>query len=410
MRQTRLTLIIVTIVFGLSVFLTDCGNEDSEIYPYVEWVAEDLGSPGEGLGTPTGLALDPSDNKPVVAFKDMSVIGGGRPHVMKWSSGTTWTDLGFLTATLIEIGDFASLAFDPSDNKPIVAFVHAGVSCIPPFSAKKTHIMKWSSGTTWTDLGFLGTGFTDSPVVAIDPSDNKPIVAYVTDSTAPVDSNRANVMKWSSGITWTDMGYPSTGTVLSASPLWHPNISMAIDPSDNKPVVVFVDNDNSNRAHVKKWSSGTTWTDMGFLSTSPAMLVFAIVFDPLDNKPIAGVEEYPSDQKKLHVMKWSSGTSWIDMGYPITGWGGTFSIAIDPSDNKPVIARQGGEIENAPGNLINLMKWSSGTSWTYLGSLLTSEYAEALSIAFDPSDNDLVVMYVDGVSERLRVKKGSLPQ
>ncbi len=216
--------------------------------------------------------------------------------------------------------------------------------------------------------------------------------------------NRARVMKWSSGATWTDMGYPSTGTVLSANPLNHPNISMAIDPSDNKPVVVFVDNDNNNKAHVMKWSSGTTWTDMGFLSTSPAILVSAIVFDPLDNRPIAGVQEGSAG---VHVLKWSSGTSWIDMGYPFTGYGGSFSIAIDPSDNNPVICGQG-EFWDAPVFMVMLMKWSSGTTWTELGYIETSEHEAGGSIAFDPSDNELVVMYVDETG-KLRAKKGSLP-
>ncbi len=172
MRRIKFPFIFVAVVVGLFILLTGCSPPEDEGRIYVEWVAEDLGSPGEGWMTTAGFALDPSDNKPVVVFIDMSNIGAHRPHVMKWSSGTTWTNLGFLT---VIVGDHPSLTIDPSDNKPIVAFVDNANNA-------KTHVMKWSSGTTWTNLGFLGTGFTDGPVVAIDPSDNKPIVAYVTDS------------------------------------------------------------------------------------------------------------------------------------------------------------------------------------------------------------------------------------
>ena len=82
--------------------------------------------PGGGAGgvlTTSGLALDPSDNKPIVAFKDMSAIGGGRPHVLKWSSGTTWTDCGDVTSGGPGGGADKSIAFDPSDNELVVAYI-----------------------------------------------------------------------------------------------------------------------------------------------------------------------------------------------------------------------------------------------------------------------------------------------
>ena len=96
------------------------------------------------------------------------------------------------------------------------------------------------------------------------------------------------------------------------------------------------------------------------------------------------------------------------MGYPITGTGGAFSIAIDPSDNKPVIARYGIFFNAPTPKMVCLKKWYNGTSWTEVGYLRASDSIESISIAFDPSDNELVVMYSDE-AEIMQVKKGSLP-
>jgi hypothetical protein len=383
MKHVRFALAVVTIVFLSLVFLTDCSNEDSDYNPYIEWVAEDLGSPGDGWATPTGLAIDPSDNKPVVVYSESLT-----PRVKKWSSGTTWTDLGSPGGV-----NFTSIAIDPSDNKPVVAAGEG--SC---------RVYKWSSGTTWTDLGDPSSVWGYYPVIVIDPSDNKPIVAFVDNDSG----YKIRVKKWSSGTTWTDLGNPSTGSSMSPQYL---DIAMTIDPSDNKPIVVFIDVDNNQKAHVKKWSSGTTWTDMGFLSDSTALATKSIVIDPSDNKPIAGVVEGPSGpNENLHILKWSSGTSWIDMGYPVycIESAGGFSLAIDPSDNKPVAGRVGVPIHGVTGAFINISKWSSGTSWTYLGSLRTKEYSGTIAMAISPSDNELVVLYEDEEFGKLRVRKGSL--
>ena len=47
---------------------------------------------------------------------------------------------------------------------------------------------------------------------------------------------------------------------------------------------------------------------MGFLSTSPALFVTEIAFDPSEEKPVAGVGQGPGGlQEKFHALKWSSG-------------------------------------------------------------------------------------------------------
>ena len=369
-------LLAIITAFGLLSIITTCGDDDDDDGPNDYYFWESLGSPGVGWVTPSAIAIDPSGNKPVVVFRDMT---DGRPHVMKWSDGTSWTDMGFLTSYM---GDHPSLTLDPSDNKPVVVFVDNA-------NNGRTRVMKWDSDTSWTDLGFASTGDTRGwwrqPSIVLDPSDNKPIVAF-----ADGDNGwRIHVKKWSSFTSWTSFGFVGSGVG------YYP--SVAIDPSDNKPVVAFVDVANSDRAHVMKWSNYTSWTDLGFLSTGvTASTVMAV--DPSDNNPVVAFVNTPSDPA-LQVKKWSSGTSWTDLGNPSKRWSDSPSIAIDPSDNKPVVAFRDWANDDyfyGTGNGLHVKKWSSGTSWTGLGYPSEGPSAGA-SITIDPIDFKPIVIYGDSV-------------
>ncbi len=388
MKHIKFIYVSVGLILALSILLIGCALEPDE-YRFVEWVGTDLGSPGEGACTLKDLALDPSDNKPVVAHRELNPPYA--IHVKKWSTGTTWTDLGPSPPIY---GESEAIAVDPSDSNPVLSFVDYD-------NGWNVHVLKWSSNTTWTDLGFPSTagagGWNGIPSVIIDTVDNRPLVAFCDDS----NDGRIRVKKWLSGTTWTDYGFPSSGP--GAFP-W-----MVVSPSDNKPVVVFSDQDNGDRARVKKWSSGTTWTDLGFLSTSPVASATGIVLDPVDNKPVAGVTEgVIGSDTFLHILKWSSGTSWSDMGYPITG-GGNFSLVLDPRDNRPVVSSWGDyHVDPPTKHIFSLFKWSGGTSWIDKGYLASVEHACFGVLAFNPSDNQMVVLYTDE-SGTLRVKKGDLP-
>ena len=352
-------------------FHSDDGGGNGIPDDYYHW--DSLGSPGMGWGTASAIVIDPSDNKPVIVFRDMSI---GRPHIMKWSSGEYWIDMGVLGITF---ADHPSIVLDPSDNKPIVAFVDNDIG-------GRTHVMKWSSGTTWTDMGYASTGdsrdWFRQPSITIDPSDNKPIVAFADG----VNGWRIHVKKWSSGTTWTDMGFVGPGVGYFPS--------IAIDPSDNKPVVAFVDVAKNERAQVMKWSSGTTWTNLGYPNTGVTAST-KIVIDPSDNKPIVAFVDAPStSNSSVQVMKWSNGTAWTNLGKPSRTLGDGPSIVIDPSDNKPIVAFR--DWASPLGADVHVMKWSSGTSWVGLG-WPSSGTSAGPAIAIDPINYKPIVLYSDSV-------------
>jgi hypothetical protein len=375
----------VSIIGLTAIIATGGGGDDNTLEDDYSW--DHLGSLGEGWNTRFSVAIDPSDNKPVVVFVDMA--NNHKAQVMKWSADTTWTDLGYPSSLL---ADHPCLVIDPSDNKPIVVFQEDNGPDNP------TRVMKWSVGTTWTDLGFPSgatgntLGYWRHPAITIDPSDNKPIVVFV-DS----DNNyRPQVKKWDTGTTWTDLGFPSTGAGE------YPAI--AVDPSDNKPVVAYVDNDNGGKVRVMKWSSGTTWIDLGFASTGDASQT-AIAIDPSDSKPIVAFLDEVS--VRIQIRKWDSVTTWNDLGSPSHTRSDTPSLAIDPSDSKPVVAFRDWAVPPPRGG-IHVKKWSSGTTWTGLGWPMPGADG-GCAIAIDPSDNKPVVLFNDSTSADAQVHAAKHP-
>lgn len=371
--------ILVLIALTLSACLGGGGGGGSSLpSDYYHW--NTLGKPGIGWGTATAIAIAPSDNKPIVTFRDMVEY---KPRVMKWSHDEVWTDLGYLTASG---GGSSSIVIDPSDNKPIVVF-------IDNINDGKARVVKWSSGTTWTDLGFASTGpslaWHRRPKIAIDPSDNKPVVVFSDEN----DSYKLRVKKWDSGTTWTDLGQISTGVGYFPS--------IAIDPTDNKAVVAFIDVDSGRKARVMKWSSGTTWTDLGFISSGiTAQTVMAMGTDGMP--VVVFVEDYydpsvysdTSGDTKMQAVKYAGGTSWTLLGRLTNVKGEDPSIVIDPSDNKPVVSFRDW---NSPiGTNTHVVKWSSGTTWSGMG-WPSSHTSVGASLALDPSDNKPVVFYSDSL-------------
>jgi len=336
-----------------------------------------LGFLSDGLVWSTSIAVSTSDNKPVVVFSDY--VNMSKAHILKWDTGTTWNDLGFASS---EIASLTSIAIDPSDSKPIVAFQD-------PSYSRRVHVLKWDTGTTWDDLGFVSFDEAWFISLAIDPSDNKPIIHFRDSASLP--QGKPHILKWDTGITWNDLGY------VIANPTTY--TSIAIGQADNKPVVIFMDLVNDDRARVYKWQSGTTWNNLGYVSDGEASYT-SIAIDPSDNKPIIVYQDVENG-KKAHVFKWVSGTTWEDLGFASTGTAESIIIIIDPSDNKPIIAF----IDKAKNNRFHVIKRDTETNWTDYG-FVSPGSASYPSITMDPSDNKPIAAFRDiENNNRAHVKK-----
>lgn len=381
--MSKRRIISLAAVLSASAVFVSCGGPDAlfavkGLYNG-PWLS--LGYISEGTGYKVSMAVDPSSGRPVVTYVDGQY--GGRVHVMKWITGPCWIDLGFASdgsaGSQFYTAPVTSSAIDPSDNKPVVVFSDGE-------NGNRAHVMKWAAGTNWTDYGFASSDTSGLYAsIAVDPSDNNPVVAFIEGGT-----HRARVVKRVENGSWTDLGY--------ASPDIATHTSIVIDPSDNCPIVAFTEGQygmDIDRARVSKWSGSLVWTDLGYVSTGEA-LEPCIVLDPKDNKPIVATQDRSAGAAVIHVLKWNSGTSWIDLGSPDEGQE-SISLTVDPADGKPVVAFRGGGV----------YKWLGGTQWTDLSPCLDCfgiRGDSSISIAGDTISGNIYLVLSDmNVNERILV-------
>ena len=186
-----------------------------------------------------------------------------------------------------------------------------------------------------------------------------------------------------------DLGYASTGNGY--------DISMALDDNDNKPIVAYTDPGNGNKVHVLKWSSGTTWTDLGYPSSGSGY--FSSLIYHYWDWILVVFQDYADTDHRAHVMKWVSGTTWESRGFGSLGEAYDISIA-QTGDARFVVSSQ--EYDDA-NRRAHVMKWSVGTTWSDLGYPSTGRAEHTIIGA---SSNWYSVLFHDyTVSTRLHVKR-----
>lgn len=365
-RSFRIQLVAALLVCGCK--LPEIPVDPSDLWRSLGCVSEE--SAGEPfLSSGNSIAIDSADNRPVVAISD-----GGRVRVQKWSEGTTWIDLAY------PVSDFSSslsLAIDPSDSRPVVAIVDA---------TGNARVLKWAGGSAWTDLGYprsdllgkVGLSQATGPALAIDPTDDKPVVVLTVFEGGTFIGIQA--LKWSAATEWTDLGYPCPGE--GSDPC------LAIDPSDGRPVVAFTAG-HYDYVAVAKWAGGTTWTDLGAPLPGEGENA-SLAVDPLDGKPV--VVARCSDPVCIRAWRWSAGTAWTDLGQVSTG-GDWPAVAVEPSGGGVVVVFY----DEQTGGRARVVRRTVDGAWTHMGYASAGE-AGYPAIALDPSNGNPVVLFSDGAN------------
>lgn len=184
-------------------------NDDSGIIKVKKWVIGTdwryLGSPGSYGSIDNGV-IGP-DNKPSFAYSNC---------LRQWQYGTTWNEI---TYSSLNGASCLSLAIGP-DNKPVIIFVDSG--------SRKPSIIRWESNA-WTGLGTINSRESLQCRIAVG-SDNRPVILFQEQMSNVIQDVKARVMKWNSGTDWTDLGYAVKGEGT--------NIYLALD-SNNNPMVMY---------------------------------------------------------------------------------------------------------------------------------------------------------------------------
>ena len=224
-----------------------------------------------GMAWYTSLAFSPSDSLPYVAFEDGGNVG--KATVMKFD-GTNWVYVG---AEDFSIGaaSYESIAFSPS-GQPYVAFdndiLFTGGAIVMNFD-----------GTNWVNVGVDTLRFSASSTsytsLAFNPSNNQPYVAYSDNQFLPHGHGRATVMKFD-GTNWVNVGDSGFSTAEADY------TSLAFSQS-GQPFVAFVDWGDSSKATVMRFdgSKWVDVGSAGF--SAGRACYTSLVFSPNDQPYVA---------------------------------------------------------------------------------------------------------------------------
>lgn len=340
------------------------------------WIG--VGNPGfsESAVYNTTIAFNPTTNQPYIAYSD-----GGHSYaatVMRYD-GTNWMPVGspgFSFAGAL----YTSIAFNPANNQPYVAY-----SDYTTFG--NATVMTFESNN-WTPVGniLFSAGQANYINIAFKPSNNQPYVVY-SDSGS---SGNATVMQLDSNSnTWIPVGSPG----FSAGEADYTDI--AFDQLNNQPYVVYQDFGNSLNATVMKFdANSSTWIPVGSPGFSQSIAFYtSIAFNPSNNQPYVVYSD--GDSGKATVMKFN-GESWVYVGKRqfSAGQANFTSIVFNPSNNQPYVVYSDGNSGKATVMAFN------GTSWINAGnSDFSSSQALFTSIGFNQLNNEPYVVYSDGSSE-----------
>jgi hypothetical protein len=241
----------------------------------------------------------------------------------------------------------------------------------------------------WTDYGNAFSWSSAPPVIAVG-NDGRPYVAVIDES----DGYRCKVVKWSSGTTWTSLGAVSSGAAGGVS---------IVTSADSTPVpfVVYADGDASYRARVKRYV-GSSWTDMGLATAGGAS--YPSIALASSTQPVVAYKDASSPYYGK-ASTWN-GSAWAPFS-------GDFYSAS--AGNLHIVMKEGGEdvfiAYSDSAGAVKVKTAHPGGSWLDAGFPATGSVGgDGFSIALDTTvyNGAPVVAYRDpGASGKIRVYSSS---
>jgi len=366
-------------------------NTDGTVSEISE-TAESLGSEtvfesgvvGEG-GTGTVATFDSSNNRVIVAYSDQGNSYYGTVCVGT-VSGTTIT---FGTPTVIESAYLLNfgITFDSNLNKIVIVYTHqptseTGKAIVGTIDSSDNSI---SFGTAAT---FDSNANNSRNSVAFDSSNNKVAIVYRDWGNSQYGTAKVGT------VSGTDISFGSAAVFESADSAY---IKCVFDSSNNKVVIAYQDNGNSNYGTaIVGTISGTSisfGTAVVFESASTRDI--DITFDSSNNKVVIVYHDAGNSGHGTSVIGTVSGTG-ISFGSAVVFEAADtedISTAFDNSNNKVIVSYYDDADSDYGKYIIGTV---SGTSISY-GTAVTFNEATTkyTSTAFDSNENKAVIFYRD---------------
>jgi hypothetical protein len=345
---------------------------------------------------------DSNDQKVYIAYADGGNSGNGTLAVGTVSG----TSISFGTPVVLTTSgglDYIGAAYDSVNNNVIVSFQHGTnnnyVSSVVYSPASTTltseNYIGMSRGVVTGEPAATGTavsfesGFTQEAKAVFDTNSNRIVIAYLDGSNSDKGTAVVGTVSGTSISFGTPVIYEQGGTA---------NIAAVFDSSNNKVVVIYQDNGDSGRG---KGIVGTVdpsdnsisfGTATQFNSGANNAYNIGAAFDSSNNKVVVAYRDNGNSDYGTAAVGTVSGTS-ISFGTPVvfnsvnSTSGAT--VVFDSSNNKVVLAFQ-----DSGSNGYAYVGTVSGTSISF-GSKATFNSGDTTQIAatFDSSNNKVVLAY-----------------
>jgi len=366
-------------------------NTDGTVSEISE-TAESLGSEtvfesgvvGEG-GTGTVATFDSSNNRVIVAYSDQGNSYYGTVCVGT-VSGTTIT---FGTPTVIESAYLLNfgITFDSNLNKIVIVYTHqptseTGKAIVGTIDSSDNSI---SFGTAAT---FDSNANNSRNSVAFDSSNNKVAIVYRDWGNSQYGTAKVGT------VSGTDISFGSAAVFESADSQY---IKCAFDSSNNKVVIAYQDNGNSNYGTAIVGTISGTSISFGTAAVfeSASTRDIDITFDSSNNKVVIVYHDAGNSGHGTSVVGTVSGTG-ISFGSAVVFEAADtedISTAFDNSNNKVIVSYYDDADSDYGKYIIGTV---SGTSISY-GTAVTFNEATTkyTSTAFDSNENKAVIFYRD---------------
>ena len=279
---------------------------------------------------------------------------------------------------------FTASAFDSNSNKVVIAYRDDGNS------RKGTAVVGTVSGDSITfgsDVVFDPSTEARPFSVVFDSSSNKVVISFIvpdTNGSSIVGTVSGNSISFGSSTTFT------TNTIIS--------LDATFDSNSNKVVIVYRDENNSNRGRaVVGTVSGTSISFGGSsnFTTNTATFV-AVTFDSSNNKVVAAIRDGSNSNYGTAFVGTVSGTS-ISFGTGVVFESATTNYpkaAFDTNLNKVLISYSDGGNSNYGTAIVGTV---SGTSISFgTAAVFETGGVEHLSSSYDSTNQKFVIAYDDG--------------
>ncbi len=333
-------------------------------------------------GGDTSAVFDSANNKVIIAYFKNNFGGYG---VVGTVSGDS---ISFGTPVLFDADAFDnfSIAFDSTNNKAIISYRHK----ISSSSFKGYSIVGTVSGTSISfgsvaEFASFSSNTTLFSATAFDSNSGKFVVSYRDGSNSNYGTSKVGT------ISGTSISFGSA-TVFNSATSGH--MSSTFDSSNNKVIVTYQNSGNSFRGTAKVGTVSGTSISFGsaVVFNTGNTQDMSSTFDSFNNKVVIAYRDNSNSDIGHAVVGTVSGTS-ISFGTEVQFDGSdsySTAIAFDSNSNKVVVAWRDTTSADDYGKLV--VGTVSGTSISFeSSSFFSSESANDLAATFDSNSNKVVV-------------------